>query len=387
MLAACDGGPAPADDGGGPDGSTTTDAGTTPSGCAIPPPPTCDVVDTDNTVPLDVRGATGAATDDFGGSTCGVGRGGGMGGTGAKDIAFRFIAPEAGVYEISTVGSDFDTVLSIRDGCDGEELACNDDVSRSVTQSIVEITLEECQTIIIIVDRNSADASGNVVVTVATNESVCDDDLSSGAFPFMAAREIRVGSVPVRALRATYTGELGWELHHPIEYSRSLHDLLIEAGGPLGLADIGYRALESLRLEKGYRLWGVDIMPSCTPLEAGLERFVRFEKGDFIGRDALLRQRDAGIARSLACLTIDLQPADDLFPHGGEPIHAGGAIVSYLLAADRGHSVGQTIGLAYLPLALAEPGMRLEVEILGERRRASVVEAPLYDPRGERMRG
>ena len=129
-------------------------------------------------------------------------------------------------------------------------------------------------------------------------ESVCDDDLSAGAFPFMAAREIRVGSVPVRALRATYTGELGWELHHPIEYSRTLHDLLIEAGGPLGLADIGYRALESLRLEKGYRLWGVDIMPQCTPLEAGLERFVRFEKGDFIGRDALLRQRDAGIARS-----------------------------------------------------------------------------------------
>jgi len=218
-------------------------------------------------------------------------------------------------------------------------------------------------------------------------ESVCDDDLSAGAFPFMAAREIRVGSVPVRALRATYTGELGWELHHPIEYSRALDDLLIEAGSPLGLADIGYRALESLRLEKGYRLWGVDIMPQCTPLEAGLERFVRFEKGDFIGRDALLRQRDAGIARWLACLTIDLQPADDLFPHGGEPIYAREALVSYLLAADRGHSVGQTIGLAYLPLSLGEPGMRLEVEILGERRSASVVEAPLYDPKGERMRG
>lgn len=179
LFVACDGEPAPIGDGGGTDASTATDAGTTPSGCAIPPPAMCDVVDTDNTVPLDVRGATGAATDDFGGSTCGVGRGGGMGGTGARDVAFRFIAPEAGVYEISTVGSDFDTVLSIRNGCDGEELACNDDVSRSITQSSVEITLEECQVIIIVVDGYSADASGNVVVTVVTNESACDDGVDN----------------------------------------------------------------------------------------------------------------------------------------------------------------------------------------------------------------
>jgi dimethylglycine dehydrogenase len=218
-------------------------------------------------------------------------------------------------------------------------------------------------------------------------ESVSDDDLSSAAFPFMAARAVRVGSVPVRALRATYTGELGWELHHPIEYSRTLYDLLIEAGGSLGLVDIGYRALESLRLEKGYRLWGVDIMPRYTPLEAGLERFVRFEMGDFIGRDALLRRRDAGITESLACLTIDLDPADDLFPHGGEPIHVKEGLVSYLLAADRGHAVDQTIGLAYLPLSLIQPGTRVEVEVLGERRAAVVVEAPLYDPTGGRMRG
>jgi dimethylglycine dehydrogenase len=217
-------------------------------------------------------------------------------------------------------------------------------------------------------------------------ESVCDDNLSAAAFPFMAAREIRLGSVPVRALRATYTGELGWELHHPIERSPALYDLLIAAGAPLGLVDIGYRGLESLRLEKGYRLWGVDITPQYTPLEAGLERFVRFDKGDFIGRDALLRQRDAGIARTLVSLAIELGPADDLFPRGGEPLYAGEALVSYLLAADRGHAVGGTIGLAYLPPSLGEPGTRLEVEILGERRGASVVGAPIYDPSGARMR-
>lgn len=212
-------------------------------------------------------------------------------------------------------------------------------------------------------------------------------DLSSAAFPFMAAREVEVAGVPVRALRVTYTGELGWELHHPVEYSRILYRRLLEAGEPLGLADVGYRALDSLRLEKGYRLWGVDIGSPDTPLEAGLERFVAFDKGDFIGRDALLAQRDRGIERTLACLVLDLRADDDLFPRGGEPLHAGGDLVGYLRAAAPGHAVGRWIGLAYLPVELAPPGTRLEAEILGERRPATVVEAPLYDPDASRMRG
>jgi dimethylglycine dehydrogenase len=214
-----------------------------------------------------------------------------------------------------------------------------------------------------------------------------DADLSNEVFSFMAMRDMVIGSVPVRALRITYTGELGWELHHPIEYSRALYDLLTEAGAAVGLADIGYRALDSLRLEKGYRLWGVDITSQYTPLEAGLERFVRFDKGDFIGRDALVRQRDEGIAQTLACLTIDLDPADTLFPRGGEPLLSGDELVGYLRAAHPGHAVGTTIGLAYLPISLSASGTPLEVEILGERRGASVVEAPLYDPTGGRMRG
>lgn len=213
-----------------------------------------------------------------------------------------------------------------------------------------------------------------------------DGDLSSAAFPFMAVRDIAVGPVPLRALRVTYTGELGWELHHPIDQSQILYDRLVEAGAAAGLVDIGYRALDSLRLEKGYRLWGADIGPLDTPLEAGLERFVAFDKGDFIGRDALLRQRDHGPERTLACLTIELRPDDDLFPRGGEPVYDGGELVGYLRAAHPGHAVGRTIGLAYLPAQLAAAGGELEVEILGERRGARVVEAPLYDPEGGRMR-
>jgi dimethylglycine dehydrogenase len=211
-------------------------------------------------------------------------------------------------------------------------------------------------------------------------------DLSTAAFPFMAAREITVGTIPVLALRVTYTGELGWELHHPIERSRELYALLVDAGRPLGLADVGYRALDSLRLEKGYRLWGADIGPQDTPFEAGLDRFVALDKGDFIGREALLRQRETGVERHLACLTIDLPAGDDLFPRGGEPVFAEAALVGYLRAAHPGHAVGQTIGLAYLPGETAEPGTPLQVEILGQRRPASVVPVPLYDPEGGRMR-
>jgi dimethylglycine dehydrogenase len=216
--------------------------------------------------------------------------------------------------------------------------------------------------------------------------SLTDADLSSAAFPFMSARDIRVGPVPVRALRVTYTGELGWELHHPIEWSRALDALLVDAGAAAGLADVGYRALDSLRLEKGYRFWGVDIGPQDTPLEAGLERFVAFDKGDFIGREQLLRQRAEGVTRHLSCVTIDLSIDDDLFPRGGEPVYSTAGLVGYLRAAHPGHAVGRTIGLAYLPRDHSTPGSPLEVEILGERRSASVVAAPLYDPEGGRMR-
>jgi dimethylglycine dehydrogenase len=216
--------------------------------------------------------------------------------------------------------------------------------------------------------------------------SLTDADLSTAAFPFMSAADIRLGPVPVRALRVSYTGELGWELHHPIEWSRALDALLVDAGAGAGLADVGYRALDSLRLEKGYRFWGVDIGPKDTPLEAGLERFVAFDKGDFIGREPLLRQRAEGVTRRLSCVTIDVSVDDHLFPRGGEPMYSPAGLAGYLRAAHPGHAVGRTIGLAYLPRDHSIPGSPLEVEILGKRRSASVVTAPLYDPEGGRMR-
>ena len=208
-------------------------------------------------------------------------------------------------------------------------------------------------------------------------QSLVEEDVSREAFSFFRARHLEVGGVPTLTLRVSYVGELGFELHHPAEHLRTLYDRLLEAGEPLGLVDFGYRALDSLRLEKAYRLWGVDMSADWSPLEAGLERFVAFDKGEFVGRDALLRQREEGVARTLACLTVETDDAD---PHGNEPVRADGTPIGYVSAGGYGHVVEQSIALAYLPVAHAEPETRLTVDILGEPRPTVVVPQPIYDP-------
>jgi dimethylglycine dehydrogenase len=213
-------------------------------------------------------------------------------------------------------------------------------------------------------------------------QALTDFDCSKKGFRFFRCHELYVGMVAVRALRVSYVGELGYELHHPIEYQRTLYDLLMQAGAEFEIVDWGYRALDSMRLEKAYRLWGVDMSADWTPLEAGMERFVALDKGDFIGRDALLRQQERGVPHKLACLVVDSDGAD---PHGYEPVLAGGDTLGYVAAGGYGHVVEKTIALAYLPSAYAEPGTDLEVQILGSRRAAKVVEQPLYDPENERL--
>jgi dimethylglycine dehydrogenase len=213
-------------------------------------------------------------------------------------------------------------------------------------------------------------------------QSLVDEDVTRDAFPFFRARHLEVAGVPTLMLRVSYVGELGFELHHPVEHQRTLYEAVRQAGEPLGLVDFGYRALDSLRLEKAYRLWGADLSADWTPLEAGLERFVAFDKGDFIGREALLRQRDEGISRTLACLTVETDDAD---PHGNEPVRADGVAVGYVSAGGYGHVVGQSIALAYIPVEHAEPGTRLTVDILGEPRPAVVAPQPIYDPHNLRL--
>ena len=212
--------------------------------------------------------------------------------------------------------------------------------------------------------------------------ALTDGDVSREAFPFFRCRELEVGMAPVRALRVSYVGELGYELHHPLEYQGHLYKQLLAAGEPLGLVDFGYRALESLRLEKAYRLWGPDMSQRYTPLEAGMERFVRLDKGDFIGREALLRLQEQGLKQRLACLAVDVDGAD---PHAFSPVLDGERTLGYVTSASFGHIVGTAIALAYLPVEATEPGTELAVAVLGERRPARVVAEPLYDPANDRL--
>jgi glycine cleavage system aminomethyltransferase T len=245
--------------------------------------------------------------------------------------------------------------------------------------------------------RSHAPEDGSVAVEDVTSDYAClglwgpasreilqplaDGDLSNDGLPYMHARELEVAGVPCLALRVTYVGELGWELYCPFDRGLELWDSLWEAGPPHGLLAGGYKAIDSLRLEKGYRVWGADISPEDTPWEAGLDFAVKLEKGDFVGRDALLERREP--ERRLACLVLADPRSVAL---GSEPVRIGGKIVGRVTSGGYGYTVERSIAYAYVPAELAEPGHGVEVEIFGEWVGGDVVEEPLYDPRGERLR-
>jgi 4-methylaminobutanoate oxidase (formaldehyde-forming) len=201
------------------------------------------------------------------------------------------------------------------------------------------------------------------------------------SFPYMRARELAVGSVPCLALRVTYVGELGWELYSPMEYGLRLWDTIWEAGREHGLVAGGYKAIDSLRLEKGYRVWGSDVTPEDTPFEAGVGFAVKLDKGKFIGRDALLAAAEP--ERRLACLVLADPRAVAL---GSEPVRANGELVGRVTSGGYGYTVERSIAYAYLPSAATAPGTAVEVEIFGEWMAGSVAAEPLFDPQGERIR-
>jgi glycine cleavage system aminomethyltransferase T len=207
--------------------------------------------------------------------------------------------------------------------------------------------------------------------------------LTSEDFPYMTLRETTVAGAPVRALRVTYVGELGWELYTPSEYGLGLWQALWEAGAPHGMVAGGYRAIDSLRLEKGYRVWGADITPDVTPYEGGVGFAVKPDKGtDFIGRDALAA---AGEPRSrLCCLTLD-----DAFSValGNEPVRVDGRLAGRVTSGGYGYTIGRSIAYAHLPAQHSAPGTELEVEIFGRWVGGQVASEPLFDPEGERVRG
>jgi glycine cleavage system T protein len=219
--------------------------------------------------------------------------------------------------------------------------------------------------------------------------TLTDEDLSNAAFPFGTSREIDLGYARVRATRITYVGELGWELYIGTEFAASVYDALVAAGEAFGLRHAGYHALNSLRIEKAYRHWGHDITEEDTPLEAGLGFAVAFRKSDFIGRDALLRQKEAGLKRRLVAFALG---DEGRMLYHGEPIWRDGKLVGRLTSGMFGHTVGRPIGLGYVENggqvvsdAYVAQG-KFEIEIAGDRIAAKAALGALYDPKSERVK-
>jgi glycine cleavage system aminomethyltransferase T len=175
---------------------------------------------------------------------------------------------------------------------------------------------------------------------------------------------------------------LGWEIYTPVEYGLRLWDILWAAGRPYGLIAAGSGAFDSLRLEKGYRLWGSDIHTDYNPYEAGLGWAVRLGKGDFLGRDALRRIKDEGVSRQLCCLMLD---APEAVVMGKEPILDGDRTLGYVTSANYGYNVGKFIVYGYLPLAYTAAGTKVEIDYFGRRLSATVNAEPLYDPSHARL--
>ena len=217
-------------------------------------------------------------------------------------------------------------------------------------------------------------------------QSLTPTDMSHTAFPFASSQQIELGYALVRASRITFVGELGWELYVPTEFMLGVYDEIVAAGSAFDLRHAGYHALNSLRMEKGYRHWSHDITDEDSPLEAGLGFAVKFDKpGGFIGRDALLKQRDEGLQRQL--VQFQLRDPDPLLYHN-EPIWHGSDIVGHITSAAYGHNLGGCIGLGYVHGLDAgqEVGHGYAIEVAGERFAAEASLKPLFDPQNEKIR-
>ena len=236
---------------------------------------------------------------------------------------------------------------------------------------------------VVLRDLTSARAVINICGPLARDvlQSVCEDDISNAVFKYSQAREITIGSAPVLALRIGYVGELGWELHIPTEYAAHVYELLRSAGDQYGIVDVGYRAIDTMRLEKGYLYWSTDITPDITPWEAGLAWRVNLDKGDFCGRDALVEQQRSGITRKLCIFTLEAMA----YPVSGEAILLDGAVVGFTTSANFGHTVGKPIAYGFLSIEFADR-TQFEIEVYGEPIAATRHDVALYDSKNLRLR-
>ena len=215
-------------------------------------------------------------------------------------------------------------------------------------------------------------------------QSLTEVDLSNEAFPWFGIKTGTVGlASDVRLLRVNYEGELGWELYHPLAYQRQLLEALLTAGKEHGLRLVGLHALESLRLDKSYRAMYRDMNPELSAWESGLDRFIRLDKGDFIGRQALLEEKERGVQQRIVTLAIE---ADGFSVLSNEGLYHQGKLVGRVTSGSYSYTFGHDIALGLLPVELAVPGAEFDVPVLGEMRKARVIEESPYDPEATRAR-
>ena len=214
---------------------------------------------------------------------------------------------------------------------------------------------------------------------------VADIDVSNEAFPWLTARRMSIRSAGLIAMRVNFVGELGYELHHPIEMQNAIFDALMAAGAPFKIRPFGIRAMDSLRLEKSYKLVGRELSIEYAALESGLERFVDLDRGPFLGRDALVAWRDKGFANKL--VTLEVEGVSDADARGSEPVMKNGAMVGRTTSGGYGWRTGKSLALAMVNPEFSQVGGEVDVRILGETRRAVVIPDSPYDPPNKALRG
>jgi glycine cleavage system aminomethyltransferase T len=210
------------------------------------------------------------------------------------------------------------------------------------------------------------------------------DDVTNDGFPYLTARFITINGVRVWAQRVSYVGELGWELYIPNNRASMVWDLLMEAGKEFEMEVGGYKVLDSLRLEKGYRYYTTDVTQLETPYEAGLGFCVHLDKGDFIGKDALIEKKKNGLSTKLCTLVLDGEDFTQIY--GGEAVYHDGKVLTRIRSGGYGYTVKKNILYAYLPIELSKTGSRVELELIEGKYVAEVTSTVLYDPKGEKLR-
>ena len=212
---------------------------------------------------------------------------------------------------------------------------------------------------------------------------ITDEKLDNDSFRWLSGKEIRIGSVLTRALRVNYVGELGWELHPPMEHMGTIYDALWQAGQEFGIANFGLYAVNSLRIEKAYRGWGAELTNEVTMIDADMARFVKLKKERFVGKEATIRQKRE--ERSLQLVYFEIE-ANDSDVRGGEPIFLLEDCIGVTTSGGYGHFVRKSLGFGYVPPSNSEPGTELSINLLGERCHATVLGEPVYDPTNIRLR-